>query len=105
MESTEPSQLFDAWAIIELFGHQRIAGRVSEQTIGGGNMIRVDVPAVGKAPAFTRFYGAAAIYSITPTSEEVAKVVAQSIRAAPITIYLPDLPQLPERSQGWDDDS
>jgi hypothetical protein len=26
---------FDQWAVIELFGHNRIAGRVTEQVIGG----------------------------------------------------------------------
>lgn len=31
--STQPT--FQAWAIVELFGHQRCAGRISEQTIGG----------------------------------------------------------------------
>jgi len=26
---------FEAWGLLELFGHQRLAGRLSEQTIGG----------------------------------------------------------------------
>ena len=32
------------WAIVEIFGHQRIAGFLSEQTIGGQSFVRVDVP-------------------------------------------------------------
>lgn len=32
------------WAIVELFGHARIAGRVTEQVIAGQGFIRADVP-------------------------------------------------------------
>lgn len=101
---TDQPQGFDSWAIVELFGHQRIAGKVTEQSVGGGGMIRVDVPAIPKdshrseQPAFTRFYGSAAIYSITPTSEEIARLAASRLRSEPITIYIPDLMALPERS-------
>ncbi|MGC4059383.1 MAG: hypothetical protein QM749_00390 [Aquabacterium sp.] len=34
------------YAIVELFGHQKIAGHISEQTFGGQAMVRVDVPEV-----------------------------------------------------------
>jgi hypothetical protein len=33
---TEQTEKFDSWCLIELFGHQRIAGRVTETTIAGG---------------------------------------------------------------------
>lgn len=33
---------FDEWALVELFGHNRIVGRVTEATLAGGNFIRVD---------------------------------------------------------------
>lgn len=36
---------FDLWCIVELFGHNRIAGRCTEQNVAGVNMLRVDVPA------------------------------------------------------------
>jgi hypothetical protein len=39
---SEERKQFSEWAIIELFGHQRIAGRVSEQTIGGCAFVRDD---------------------------------------------------------------
>jgi hypothetical protein len=35
---------FDSWAVVELFGHQQIAGRVTEASIGGCSFLRVDVP-------------------------------------------------------------
>lgn len=104
---------FETFAIIEIFGHTRIAGRVSEQTIAGQGFLRVDVPALPAAgrypekPAFTRFYGPGAIYSITPVDEEMAVQAAQSMRVAPIDIYLavPQIAAGRSREDGDIDDS
>lgn len=88
------NQKFEAFAIVELFGHTVIAGKVSEQTIGGQGFVRVDVPAVGELEAYTKFYGAGAIYAITPTDEKTAKAAAQGLQAKPIATYKLNLPQL-----------
>ena len=80
-------QAFDQWAIIEIFGHQRIAGRVTEQTIGGCSFVRVDVPAVGKEQAFTKLFGQGAIYAITFTDEAAATLAAGAIQARPIDTW------------------
>ena len=37
---------FDSWAIVEIFGHQTFAGRVTEQAIGGASFVRVDGNAI-----------------------------------------------------------
>ena len=42
---------FEQWGIVELMGHQRAAGRLSEESIGGANMLRVDMPEM--APSLT----------------------------------------------------
>ncbi len=96
---------FDQWALVELFGHARIAGRVTEQQIGGASFIRVDVPdievrareqvvhkrvKVDHREGFTRFFGASAIYSISPCSEEVARLAAAQIQAEPVIPWIPD---------------
>ena len=74
---------FESWAIIELFGHRRLAGKVTEATIAGGSFIRIDVPA--EADKFiTKFYGPAAIYSMSPCDEALARMVAKNIEPAPI---------------------
>lgn len=78
---------FDCWCIIELMGHQRIAGKVSEQQLGGTSFIRVDVPPINDAPAFTRLLNHPAVYAINPVSEEVAKRAAENIKAQPITQF------------------
>lgn len=89
---------FDEWALVELFGHQKIVGRVSEATLAGGAFLRVDVPAVGKDAAFTRFYGPGAIYSINPVSEEIARGLVVNYRNEPVSRY--ELPQIAEKIGG-----
>lgn len=97
--------VFSHWAVVELFGHARIAGLVTEQQIGGASFIRVDVPElsvrqdtplygripVETQPAYTRFFGAAAIYAITPCAEEVARLAAADIGGNPINVWIPAL--------------
>ena len=87
---------FDTWAIIELMGHTRTAGRVTEETHAGTVMLRVDVPLcrIGGGQKFaTRYFGASAIYCVTPTSEDVARAVAAHNQPEPIYPY--ELPRLP----------
>jgi hypothetical protein len=78
---------FEAWCIVELFGHQRIAGKCSEQNIAGVNMLRVDVPETAKQPAFTKLFGGAAIYAINPVDEVTATLTASELNAGPITSW------------------
>lgn len=89
------------WAIVDLFGHQRIAGMVSEQTIAGGAFVRVDVPDVGDDRGYTRFFGASAIYSISPVSEDIATRMARRVSGVPVAAY--ELPKLPSGSGEYDD--
>ncbi len=105
----ESEQKFEAWGLLELFGHQRIAGKLSEETIGGCHFIRIDVPeipadsaealpsrfAAGATPAYTRYFTQGAIYSMTPTSEAVARKIAASLRTVPVQAY--DMPRLTQQ--------
>lgn len=79
------AEKFDLWCIVELFGHNRIAGRCTEQNVAGTNMLRVDVPETKKNKAFTRILSSSAIYAINPVQEDIAKAVAESLNVAPIT--------------------
>lgn len=79
---------FEEWCIIELFGHQKIAGLVSEQTLGGASFIRVDVPATDHEVAFTKFFHGNAIYGLTPTTEIMAKAMAIELGKKPINVYV-----------------
>lgn len=73
--------------IVELFGHQQIAGMVSEQTVGGAAFIRIDVPALDDKPGFTKIYGSNAIYAFTPTDEATMLRAVAAFRAVPISPY------------------
>ena len=85
--SEQQTEKFETWGILELFGHLRLAGRLSEQTIAGGAFIRIDVPATSATQPYTRYFGSAAIYGMTPTSEETACKLAELMRAVPIDAY------------------
>ncbi len=78
---------FEQWAIVELFGHQRIAGLMTEQTIGGCQFVRVDVPAVTGAAAYTKCYGQGAIYAISFVDRDVALAAAENLRVRPVVPY------------------
>jgi hypothetical protein len=85
--NTEAKQTFDAWCLVELFGHAKIAGRCTEQNIAGTNFLRVDVPETDRQPSFTKFFGAGAIYAINPIDEASAKLFAKEINTGPITLW------------------
>src|SRR3954451_15011382 len=83
----------EGWAILELMGHRRLGGRLSEATIAGAAFVRIDVPHPNDSSqvAATQFYSPTAVYAITPTTEEIACALA--IRAPqPVTRW--ELPAL-----------
>lgn len=86
---------FEGYCILELMGHRRLAGYLSEQEIAGHGFLRLDIPAAGEHEAATQFYSPSAVYAITPTSMTTATAFASAARPAPVSIW--DLPRaLPE---------
>jgi hypothetical protein len=84
----------DTWAVVEIMGHKRIAGHVTEEPIAGTNMLRIDVPAVDGRPAYTVYHGGSAIYGITPCTEELARRAASDLAymvGSPLPVYVPEL--------------
>lgn len=69
---------FDQWAVLELMGHRKLAGRVRDVQHFGVKMCRIDIPS---DPPVTQYYGGSAIFGIHPTTEEVCTAFAR--RAAP----------------------
>lgn len=95
------SDIFEGWAILELMGHRRLAGRVKEETIAGTSFLRLDVykqAAEGEEDhVATQFYSGSAIYCITPAAEEICRMMGEKTRPAPVQRYELE----PPRPQHW----
>lgn len=99
------SKAFEEWAMLELMGHQRMAGRISEAVIAGSGFLRIDIPEVEGREAFTRFVSPSSVYAINPVTESIARRLAASFRSAPISRYdLPDEPKPAAITANCDDD-
>ncbi len=90
----------EGWAILDLYGHNHLAGHVSTCLVGTSALFRVDVPEEPDLPGYTRFVGPGAIYSMTMVSEEVARAAIRAIRPLALTVYIPL--KLPEEDR-YDD--
>ena len=84
------SEKFETWAVVELFGHKRIAGKLTEQEVGGTAFVRVDVPQDNGAWV-THYYGQGAIYAFHPVTEEVARGAASHLDDQPVHTW--DFPE------------
>lgn len=95
-QQTQPQQ----FAIVSMYGHQRVAGAISEQSIAGASFLRVDIPAVEvetsewggeeystakrTIPAHSKLLGSNAVFCIDPCDEATAMAAAMSIRHEPV---------------------
>lgn len=60
------------WAIVEVFGHRKHAGRTREEERFGAKLLRIDIPTKGDAAANgweTVYYGGASIFSFSLSDE------------------------------------
>ena len=99
MESTD---IFDHWCVLELMGHIRLGGRVTEEQRFGGTMGRIDIPN-GNGGFTTQYFGPGAVFRLTPTTEQLARIIAAQSTIDPV--YRWEIPMLAERSydtEGWD---
>jgi hypothetical protein len=110
---------FEGWAVVELFGHAKEIGFVSTRYFGTACLFQIDVPELPEreilskaaewvehegrtilapegskmkrpgSPARTRLVGPGAVYSMTPCTEETARVAIE--RAIPRALVLLEL--------------
>lgn len=120
----------DDWAIVELMGHVKMAGRVSEVERFGAKMGRIDIPYImpdckacngtgrvvnppekcNYCTGFVaQFFGGNSVYRITPVSEEVARDTAKRNTPEPVSPWdypkqLGHSPTLASRDDDFDSD-
>ena len=88
-EPQEPREEgLNAWALVALFGHQRIVGKVTVDPVDFPGMVRVDVPDLMKdgkleRKGFTRYFGRGALYSVTPVSEQAVRELLPHVNGHP----------------------
>ncbi len=80
----------EIWALVEIFGHRRHYGRVTEVEKFGVKMLRVDVPVEAAAPLLnepekfeTFLYHGNSIFGMTPMTEAAAREWAEHDRPKP----------------------
>lgn len=98
--SEEASELAAEWGVVELFGHIRLAGRISEVEHYGGKLLRLDIPGSNGEFIATQLIGHAALFRVTPTTEQTARRVAVLSQPAPVKRW--ELPA-PERDDDQDE--
>jgi hypothetical protein len=87
-EKKDENAALRSWALVELFGHQRVVGLVTVDPVEFPGMIRVDVPDLlknGKVerPGFTRYIGRAALYGLTPIDEATVRNMLPHVDGRP----------------------
>lgn len=116
----------EQWAIVELMGHVKLAGKLSEEERFGSKMGRLDIPidVVCTCPPLpsgdrtgcrgicgtgfvTQHFGGQSVYRITYCTEAVARATAARNNPAPVSPwdYPKQLPSAPVLAPGAGDDS
>lgn len=87
MDENKAENGFGVWAILELMGHVKVAGYVTEEELFGTKIGRIDIPADEESDAITQYFGGASVYRLTPVSEDVARAFARRSRPRPVHVY------------------
>lgn len=82
MQSAEIKEGFKGWAVLELMGHRRLAGYVEEVEVASSKLLQITVYPKDAKP-WQQFYGAAAIYCLSPVTEAVARKIMEGSEAEP----------------------
>ena len=86
MPEIESKTAYEGWAILELMGHRRLAGYVCEVAQYGAAMIQINVRDLADN-CVTQFYGGSAIYCVTPTTEDIARRLAENSSPEPVSRF------------------
>jgi hypothetical protein len=93
------------WGVGEFMGHTRLGGYFTTVEVCGVAALRVMVPETDRGAAFERVYSRDALFSFTPTSEDLARAVAQDERHFPVQLYGSAVYQQLTEGRGIDEDA
>lgn len=95
------------FAVVEIMGRRTRAGLISDATIGGATVLRIEHPTradeTGEEP-LTEYYAPQAIFAIRPCSQEEAIRVAGWAWPAPREVPALRAPELAELVEPEDDE-
>ncbi|MBE2198401.1 MAG: hypothetical protein IAE79_07295 [Anaerolinea sp.] len=101
---------FGVWGILELMGHVKVAGYVTEEELFGTKMGRIDIPSDNGA-SVTQYFGGGSVYRMTPVTEDIARAYARVNKPRPVEVWGLALPaQRTEtddtdwEGDGWNDE-
>jgi len=82
----------DEFAIVEVFGHRKHAGRILEVERFGTKLLRIDIPKDGDFTAgfTTHFYGGPSIFSMTPCDLATVQRANKPYQPASLVTYEED---------------
>ena len=97
MPDVDAKPLMSGWARVELLGHRTVVGFVREVEMLDTRMLKIEVPEGRRNVAFVQFYGASAIFAITPVRQEEVQTALHAGH------YLPHVPDEYRKEYGGDD--
>mgnify|MGYP001262252041 CR=1 FL=1 len=89
------------FAVIEMMGHRKIVGKITESDIAAGSLLKVSVLGKDGKPERTEYIGVGSIYCLTIVTEEAA--MAAAAKNAPEPTWAWNLPQRPALPSGYID--
>lgn len=94
----------EEFALVEIMGFRKLAGRIMEAERFGAKLLRIDIPTKGDfANGFTsQYYSGASIFSITPT--DLATVCSHNKPYEPARLYSRPAEPADDAGAGLDDD-
>jgi hypothetical protein len=94
---TPETERFAEWCVVELMGHRRLAGFLTEVEIAGRGFLRLEIPST---PPATQLYNPTSVYAITPTTEDTARRVATLTAVSPVQRWELPAPAVDDQGDG-----
>lgn len=73
------------WAVVDLLGHVRLAGWLTEEEKFGSKLGRLEMP-MPDGSTMTRWFGGGSVYSVSAVTEDVVRALAMS-NPPPVSPY------------------